>query len=170
MCRRKTGYDPAYNDLIDETLQEVFLLAYDQYETLVHHPNVLGWLMQSCNHRLLPYAKQQRFRKKHHSFSLDAPNAPILPMAENPIEHFLEEESAKEKIDTIFRLLTDKEKVVFDAFFINQQSIAHIAQTHQVSQESIKALIYRIRKKAKKNFPSFFLFSVTFFCLLYCNS
>ncbi len=70
MCWAKVHYDLSYTDLIDETLQEVFLLAYKSYDSLKDHPNVLGWLMTACNNRLLPYAKQQRYRQSRHAFSI----------------------------------------------------------------------------------------------------
>lgn len=167
MCRRKTNYDPAFSDLVDETLQEVFILAFEYYDTLKDHPNIQGWLMQTCNHRLLPYAKQQRYRQSRHAFSLDDDHSPSLAAEDDFAETTAQKESNLQMIDTIFALLTPKEKQVFEDYFINHQPIAAIAKKQKTTKSGIKALIYRIRQKAKKNNHTFLLFSVTFLLCFY---
>ena len=167
MCRRKVGYDPTFYDLIDETIQEVFLLAYEHYSTLKNHPNIGGWLMQTCNHRLLPYVKQQRSRNKYHEFSLDHPDAPLIATKEDIAGTVVETIENRAMIDNLFALLTEKEQTTFQAFFLEKQSIAQIAAKEKTSENSIKALIYRIRQKAKKSRKTFFFFSVTLFCFFY---
>ncbi len=161
------NYDPAFNDLIDETLQEVFILAFEQYPVLKDHPNLLGWLMKTCNHRLLPYAQQQRYRQGKKAFSIDDEKAPELADEQDLIEKSLQKQENRQLIDQIILQLSPKEKQVFDAFFVNNQPIAHIAKKQSTSVGAIKALIYRIRQKAKKNNKTFLFFFVTFCMCLY---
>ena len=168
MCWAKIHHDSAYIDLIDETLQEVFLLAYQNYDNLKNHPNVLGWLMITCNHQLLPYAKQQRYRQNHHAFSMDDNTAPPIESGIDVSQQVIDQDMAERILSQVIKNLSEKERKVFDGFFIKNQSVSQISSQTGQSKNSVSAMIYQIRKKIRNMINKNFLFCLIFCILFYC--
>ncbi len=76
LCRKRTGYRPACTGLIDDCIQEIFLVALKDYEKLAAHENPRGWLVQVCMYRLMAAMKQQQKREELTGFSLEDKNIP----------------------------------------------------------------------------------------------
>lgn len=174
MCRRMLHFDDRYLDLISECLQETYLQAVESYETLKNHPEPKAWLYKVCINRLIPYAKLQRSRQKHFLCSLDSPDTvePASPI--DVAEQISRKDAAKEMIETIKNTLSPTELEIFNTRFIENLSITEIAEATSLSQGNVRAVISRIRKKARKLFDNNFLILcvltiVTIPVLVYCT-
>ena len=155
LCRKRTNYDPACADMVDACVQETFLAAFKACDTLAAHPNPRGWLVQTCLYRLMDAMAQERKRREQVAFSLDSGQAEKLPG-----EDTLETHSARQNLRSFFAvllaLLTPEEKAVFTAYFLEQQTMRDIAAAQQLTENQVKGVIRRIRRRAKKLFEENF--------------
>lgn len=151
LCRKKVACDPNYLDLVNTCIQDTFLLAYQSYDSVVHHENIRAWLTRTCLNRLLPYAQLQRKRMEHEAYSLDDPEK---PKSSEPFEYgiseALEGNEATGFIDEFLPQLSEQERNVFNSYFLEELPLIHIAAIQDCSIGTIKSTIHRIRKKAKK--------------------
>lgn len=148
LCRKKTGYDPAYTDLIDECIQETFVLAIKNYSILKDHPNVRAWLVRTCLNRILPSVQKQRNHQRRIAFSLDAPEGRELP-GEDELDRREKNQDIQNFITSLNSNLSAEESVIYQAFFLNGCTMLSIAKTHGVSVNKIKNILKRIRRKAR---------------------
>ena len=151
LCRKKVACDPIYLDLVNTCIQDTFLLAYQSYDSVVHHENIRAWLTRTCLNRLLPYAQLQRKRMEHEAYSLDDPEK---QKSSEPFQYgiseALEDNEATGFIDEFLPQLSEQERNVFNSYFLEQLPLIHIAAIQDCSIGAIKSTIHRIRKKAKK--------------------
>lgn len=149
ICRRKVGYQTDYSDIIDEAIQETFIQATKDYDKLKDNPMIKAWLIRTCLNRLMPKIKKMRFRQKLNAFSLDDPNS-----REIADKDLIEEYENNEAFSTFYRrlikMLTAEEKEVFTAYFIERQTMIAIAYARGISENKVKIIIQRIRRRAKK--------------------
>ena len=59
-CARCVSYNPNIMPFIPDLLQEVYLKASLNVESLMHHENIPGWLKKSCHFSLLTMLRNQR--------------------------------------------------------------------------------------------------------------
>ncbi len=149
LCRREVGNNRLYADLVDTCIQDTFLLAYQAYPEITQYANLRAWLARTCLNRLLPYAKLQRKRMEHEAFSLDEER---IRQVFSAINHDTDGDKldAQMLISKIIQALTEKERLIFEDFFVRGLTIAEIAQQNNLHTGTIKATIHSIRKKAKK--------------------
>lgn len=146
VCRKKVGNDASYNTLIEDSIQETFLLAYQCYDTLQAHPNVRAWLVKTCLNRLIPHVQQQRRQKNAIAY-----NDAVLSVADqnSSMDDFvrtLDVERFKTKLVTT---LTELEIQVFQLYFIDDKTMQETAMELNISMNQIRVAIRRIRQKAK---------------------
>lgn len=143
LCRRKTGYDPLYADLIESCIQETFLLAYRHYDELQRMESIRGWLVRTCMNRLAPYAQLLRKRLSHEAYSLDDEHAPEPPAPGEPSQ-------LMEKISALEERLSPQQQEVLRIHFLEGHSLEETAEQANISLASAKTTVSRIRQKAKK--------------------
>lgn len=68
MCLKYVGYQEEYRSLVDESVQETFLCAVENYDNLnaVAPSHLEGWLVQTCWNRFRTELKKYRHRKNRH--------------------------------------------------------------------------------------------------------
>lgn len=151
LCQKKVAGNPCYLDLVNTCIQDTFLLAYQSYDSLVHHNNIRAWLTRTCLNRLLPYAQLQRKRMEHEAYSLDdSQKFKLFEPFEYSVNETLEDDEAKSFINEFIPLLTEQEYSIFSSYFLKGLPIANIATIYGCSIGTIKSTIHRIRKKARK--------------------
>lgn len=151
LCQKKVAGNPCYLDLVNTCIQDTFLLAYQSYDSLVHHNNIRAWLTRTCLNRLLPYAQLQRKRMGHEAYSLDDPQKlKLFDPFEYSFTEALENNEAISFINEFLPLLSEQECNIFRSYFLEELPIIHIATIYGCSIGTIKATINRIRKKARK--------------------
>ena len=156
LCRKKTGYNPAFTDLIDDCIQETFLVALVEYEKLAEHENPRGWLVQTCIYRLMSAMKQERKREELITLSFEDNNIPSY-FNSDTVETYLMQKNAHSFLSTLLSQLTQEEGDIFKAYFYNQDTMQSIAKMRGCSENYIKSVIKRIRRKVKKFSANFFL-------------
>ena len=109
-CRAYVAYAPEADGLIAECVQETFLSAFSEYETLKDHPCPRGWLLKTCHHRLLNALRKARRARKHEAFSLDQQAEEPEEQTLSSVERWLANEAAKEYEEEILSLLTGQEQ------------------------------------------------------------
>ena len=130
MCKRIVHYDPYYMHMIDDCLQEVFVKAYMNYDSLQKSENILGWLVLCCVHYFKPYFRKAQRRKE------------IIGV---PVSY---EQSGQ---------LTELEANVFHSCYEENLLMKQTAQKCHITTGSVRAAVERIRKKLSK-MPLFILF------------
>lgn len=155
LCRKRTGYRPACTGLIDDCIQETFLVALKDYEKLAAHENPRGWLVQVCMYRLMAAMKQQQKREELTAFSLADKNIPPR-FQYDTVEAYLTQKEAHGFLAVLSSQLTPEENDVFKAYFYQQDTMRAIAEAQGCSENHIKSVIKRIRQKVKEISPNFF--------------
>ena len=149
ICRQKTGHDRAYDTLIEDCIQETFLLAYRHYDELQSHPNVQAWLVRTCLNRLLPYAKQQRDHQSVVAFPLDHTGVLFVADESNSSDAFVRSMDVKAFEATLLTALTAREENVFARYFLRGETMQETAEALGVSMNQVRVDIRHIRQKAR---------------------
>jgi RNA polymerase sigma factor (sigma-70 family) len=149
-CLRFVNYNIAYNDAIADCIQNTFVLAEQKFQNLEKIDYLGGWLMITCQHQLQHAIRQRKQIKADTVLSLDAENAPAIKDSIDYLDEWERKTDAKECIARIYQELTLPEKRVMRSHFLHGLSAREIAKKDQVTEGSIKAVINRIRTKAKR--------------------
>lgn len=135
---------------IDDCVQNTFLKAFEKYAVLKKHPNPPAWLIVTCRKLMSNEIKKT---KRHYSFSLDHPNAPDPPDLYDSIEAWLDRQEAQELANKVLDLMTEKEKpIVIDRLGKGMTSEETALRNH-TTIGAVKAIVHRVRKRAKKTPP-----------------
>ncbi len=54
LCRKRVGYRKEYQEIIEDCIQDTFIIAMAKWDTLKDHPNIRAWLVRTCLNLLLP--------------------------------------------------------------------------------------------------------------------
>ena len=149
LCRQKTGYDRAYDTLIEDCIQETFLLAYRNCEALQAHPNPQAWLARTCLNRLLPYAQQQRRRLKVVALDLEGEGALSVADESQSVDAFIRGMDLKAFQASLLTALTPREERVFEWYFLHEETMQATAEALGVTMNQIRVDIRHIRQKAR---------------------
>lgn len=148
--------------LVEETVQDVFLLLPKHYEELKTHPNLRGWLCLSLKNRLIQKAQKERKRLQN-LVTLEEGKA----LLEIPIENRLDKEDIKNLLERAMEGLNESERELIRLYYLEQYSSVELAVLRNTSTEVINTQLYRARKKLKKFLEnSDFLFMLFWVLLL----
>lgn len=148
LCKKRVGYNRAYQGLIEDCVQDTFAIATKKYELLLEHPNVRAWLVQTCLNLLLPALKREQAKKQLTAFSLDDTEKAHEPQI-NPIETYLHEANCREMLLEVKNDLTPKEQMIFYRYFLEKHSMREIANEFGISENGVKGTIKKVRRKAR---------------------
>ena len=150
-CARCVSYNPNIMPFIPDLLQEVYLKASLNVESLMHHENVPGWLKKSCHFSLLTMLRNQRNNREI-----------LCPTTEKLQRLFYQEQTMipdrkmsitlKEVIVAAKLILSDKELAVFIDYSLNDLSTAETAKLNRMTYDTVRGKISQIRKKLKNHF------------------
>lgn len=146
LCRKRTGYSPYCADMIDDCVQETFLTALTAYDVLQRHKNVRGWLALTCIHRL-QYAFRQEKRQERILAALLRERITAENSGSNPVEEQQEREAIREELQRLQAQLSPKERTIWIAYFCYQQTMKVIAISQGMTENQVKSVIRRIRRK-----------------------
>lgn len=167
ICLLYVNYSEDFRALIDESIQDTFLTAVEQYEALCKHPAIEGWLVQTCYNRFTTAVRKYQRRKKRHAYAIDdAVHAPPLQQTVDSIDAWMDEAMASEYVTRIIAALNDREIQVYHDYFVGQHKISEIADEQNTTISAVKSIIARVRKKARNvkntDLIIMFLFSASF--------
>ena len=151
MCMRYVSYNEEYRDLVDDSIQKTFIKAFECYEDLKTLDYIEGWIFKTCINRLTTALKTYRRRKKHHvplELQTDLKLRPEQIL--DSINDFVNRVSNQELIERIFTALNSREREVAERYFIHGWSVEEIANHDQTTVGAVKAVLARLRAKARK--------------------
>ena len=146
-CQVIVHYQSQYNPLIEDCVQDAFIKAIEPPEKFRASPNPAGWLAKAAGNKLRSNLAREERRTK------------ILPFIKRELQEsvdlfhteydlLLDKEIIQEKLLHIYDLLTEREKLVFHAVFLEGKSIKSSATSTGLSVNSVRAAVFRIRKRA----------------------
>lgn len=127
---------------------------------------VEAWLFKACFNRLTTALRTYRRRKKRQT-SLDDEVSFVLPQEAiiSSIDEFVNRLSNQELLERILTALNDREREVVQRHLIQGESLEDIAREKETTLGAMKAVLARVRAKARKlvgkNLQVFFIVFVS---------
>lgn len=151
MCLNYVHYQEVYRDIVDESIQKTFETATRQYKELKDNPYLEGWLCQTCMNRLTTALRTYRRRMKKQLSLDDEVNFTLPPeQIRDAMDEIINRMSNKELLDRILQALNDRESDIVQRHFVLGETVNEIASADQTTVGAIKAVLVRIRSKARK--------------------
>jgi len=145
------GYQPSKLEIAQDAVQETFLKAVVEVETLMEHPNVAAWLKVSLKYTLFNIQRDPYWQHEE-------PQASIvnLTASKDLITDALDQSDSlprlKEIISVIDSVLSREELSTFHNHFLLGLTTEETAILESVPSSTIRGRISRIRKKLKSHF------------------
>lgn len=151
MCLQYVNYQEEYRTIVDDSIQNTYEKAIQMYKELCESPYLEGWLCQTCMHRLTTALRTYRRRQKR-QLSLDDDHTFQLPPDQivEAVDEIVNRISNQELIERIFEALNDREIDIVQRHLIQGFTIEDIAVQDHTSYGAVKAVLARLRAKAKK--------------------
>ena len=150
MCLSYVNYQEVYRDIVDESIQKTFETATRQYKEQQDNPYLEGWLCQTCMNRLTTALRTYRRRMKKQMSLDDGANFTLPPeQIRDAMDEIINRLSNKELLDKILQALNDRERDIVQRHFVFGETVNEIAEAENTTVGAIKAVIARIRAKAR---------------------
>lgn len=171
-CLQFVGYAEEYRGIVDESVQNTFLQAVRKYEELYGYTDshIEAWLMDVCRKRLTTALRTYRRRRKRLIY-ISAEEKLYLP-ADRTVDianDFLSKQSSQLILERLLSTFNARERKILEDRLLKNESFETIAKRENTSVGAIKAVLARLRSKAKKavanNPQDFFIFFVSFLLL-----
>lgn len=151
MCLNYVHYQEVYRDIVDDSIQKTFETATRQYKELQNNPYLEGWLCQTCMNRLTTALRTYRRRMKKQMSLDDDINFTLPPeQIRDAMDEIVNRISNKELLDRILQALNERERDIVQRHFVLGESVNEIADAEHTTVGAVKAIIARIRAKARK--------------------
>lgn len=145
-------YKPHMLSVVEDAVQETFIVAIREVEDLMKHSNKHGWMKTTLKHILLNKCREISRRKEE----LYGEEAEIPAIAQSAIVNALERWESRitlpEVIERAGEILTDNEMESFIDHYLIGLTTEETALQEGVSVDAVRGRLSRIRKKMKKNF------------------
>ena len=149
-CMRFVGYDRRCIGVAQSCVQDVLLVAYQEYDKLKDHPNILGWLYLSCNHRMIDYAEDVRATWNLEA-SLEGLKERGIAVGEaDSVQRWHKEEDSASTVGELKKELSGSDMDLLCAHHMEGRPLKDIAAERGTTEGSIKVMLHRARKKAQK--------------------
>ena len=143
------GSSAAQAELIEDQIQETFMLAWRHRQKLRSHPNPGGWLVETFRRCLMAQCRKLGREWKRQAFSLDDDHRPPVSNTSAPSpESFVHGE---EQIALLHKLLGDKDADIFLRYYVQGESARQLAADYNMSESGIRVRVSRLKKKLLAN-------------------
>ncbi len=143
------GDSTAQADLIEDQIQETFVLAWRHEQKVRNHPNPTGWLVETFRRSLLAQCRKVGREWKRRSFSLDTDDRPdVADLSAPSVESFAQ---GAEQTALLTRLLGRKDAELFLRYCVRGESAGSLAADYRMSESGVRVRISRIKKKLLLN-------------------
>ncbi len=147
-CLSLVGYRPCYYSLAEDCIQDTFLQAVEDYDELKHYKNPIGWMMRVAQNKVKSKYRDELRHGKVLSPLCQIKSADIASPIDS-VDTFFARQETIEMIARIYHMLSEQEKKVFMAYFLNDTGQKEISSATGLSRNSVRAAIARIRKRAR---------------------
>lgn len=153
------GYQPHMREIAEEAVQDTYLKAVEDVESLMKHPNKIGWLKVSLRNILLNIRREQHWKYEDAKETIDDNPEKKLHIVLDAFDEFDRYPRLMELEEVANAILTPDEAETFYDHFLCGLTAEETAILESVSNDTIRGRISRIRKKLKKhyNMPCFLL-------------
>jgi RNA polymerase sigma factor (sigma-70 family) len=136
-------------ELIEDQIQETFLLAWRYQHKLLKHPNPAGWLVEAFRRCLLSQLRKMGREWKRRAFSLDEDDRPeYADRNAPPAESFAENQ---EQLALLRRLLGEKDAEIFLHYCVLGESSVEVAARCGMSDACVRMRVSRLKRKLLEN-------------------
>lgn len=151
-CAKCMNYNPKIMPFVPDLVQEVYLKASVNVDTLMRHNNIPGWLKKSCHFSILNMLCNQRNGRE-----ILYPTAEKLQLLlhQDRITIKNHDEASitlEEVISAAETILSDEEQAIFNDYFLDDLSTSETAELNHMTYDTVRGKISRIRKKLKAHF------------------
>lgn len=150
-CGRCVSYNPKYMSMIPDLIQETFLKAVENASVLRQHENIPGWLKKSCHFSLLNTLRSIRMSREVLYPAIDKLRQLELAHGENE-NVWNDKITLKEVLTAVQSVLSEDEQIIFNDYFLDNLSTAETARRNNLTYDTVRGRISRIRKKLKAYF------------------
>ena len=138
----------------EDVAQDVFLKAFERFDSLRDNPAAAGWLRtvtrNSCLNHLTRYRSRWRlFSEMPTAGEDDAPYDVAVERRASPV-HALEQANERERLEAALRALPDHQRVPLVLFHFEESSYEEIAATLGVTLAKVKTDIHRGREALRR--------------------
>jgi len=148
-CQSYVNFNSELKYYAEDWVHEAFVRAIKDKDTFITHENQYGWLVVACRHIADNAIQRRDVRRKHTTFSIDAPTAPDVVDLKASIDRWVETEFAADTLNAILKTLTTQELDIYNEIFVNDAKEAEAAAKFDKPLSAIKATVRRIRRKAR---------------------
>lgn len=148
-CLLMIRHQNRYVHLVDDCVQEAFVTLIHSYPKLTGHPNHVGWLCNAAWNRMRSAIRRtkkddRKLEKLKHSLKADAAHT------ESAFDRWINKEESLFQLEKIYQTLTGIERKVYDSYFVDELSLNETAEENDISRNSVRSAIDRIRKRARR--------------------
>ena len=154
-CFAVFDYQPEFRQLAEDCVQETFVRALKEADTLTAHSEPLFWLLTTSAHIAMSERRKLRRRRQ-----IAAPVSPDQEDPADPQDAIADWIAADELLDTKERLmagLTPQERQVYRAVYEEGLAARETAERIGTTEGGVYSALRRIRKKILQLFVSLFL-------------
>lgn len=147
-CRSLLMNDPKYLPQAEEIVQETYITAWEQRETLINHPNIVGWMMTTCRNKCQSLIRRELNRRSIIGTQVEYDETITVAQQQDAILRWLNALEAREQLAELQRQLTPLEQDVFTRYFCDGRTMKETASQLGRKVDAVNDAIRRIRKKA----------------------
>lgn len=162
LCYQQVGYQARLIPLVEDCIHDAFVSALRHYETYKDFDNPMGWIATTAKNRVKSEMRKKTFRELPvHLERLAKEQELQKDVLATDIGRWLDREEASSNVETILELLTEREHMVYEAYFEQNLSLKETVELTGLSANAVRSAIDRIRQRAKRFFHiSIFIFSI----------
>ena len=142
------GTSAAQAELIEDQIQETFVLAWRHKQKLVSHPNPNGWLVETFRRCLMAQCRKLGGEWKHQAYSLDDTQKPAAKSAAPPVDRFVH---GQEQIALLHRLLGERDAELLLRYCVRGESARTLAAAFDMTETNMRVRVSRLKKKLLQN-------------------
>lgn len=148
-CAAYVRYDAGYQELVEECVQDAFVKAVTHYADFQDYDNPAGWIALTARNQLRDIIKKKHNRYKALTIYVEQVRGLSSPPA-TPLDEMINQEEIISKLCDIYYSLTEIEKTIFHAYFLEGKSIKDTSLATGFSFNKVRSGVNRIRKRARK--------------------
>lgn len=143
ICRHRTN--------AEEAVQNSFIAAFKYIGNFQHESTFKTWLLK------IVFNESVRIQKKEKSYKAEMLDHTEVRQAEavniDAVTQ-LQKKELKEQVAATIALLSEKESVVLNLFYLEELSVKEVADILGFREANVRVLLHRARKNFKKNFEN----------------
>lgn len=162
-CALQFRHSPTYMPIVDDVVQDVFLKALKHETLLRQHPNPYGWLALTCRNAVKSIVRRDIRRREILGKPVAVEEYEDIAQQQDDIVRWMDKMQHEDTIRHLRERLTPLEHQVYEAYFEQDLSASDTADRLQVTVESVRGAVQRIRRKALRHE------SITTLLILICS-